>query len=292
MNKPFFSIIIPTFNRYNSLKQAVRSVLSQSYKDFELIIIDDGSTDETSEIKNAFHGKLKYVRQENSGVSSARNKGISISDGTYIAFLDSDDLWLPSKLQAQSDFIKNNSGIRLHQTDETWIRNGIKVNPMKKHAKRSGDIFIDSLGLCLISPSAVVLGKSLFEEYGLFDENMPVCEDYDLWLRISAFEKIGLIPDQLIIKHGGHEDQLSRKFSGMDRFRIYSILKLLETSGNTIKTEYRIAAEECLIRKCLILKNGAVKSGNNTLVELLDKITADIKVKAFCNKDYQNLLKL
>ena len=292
MNVPYFSIIIPAFNRYSILIKAVESVLSQTYNNFELILIDDGSTDKTPEIKDIFNQKLKYIRQENSGVSSARNKGISIAEGTHIAFLDSDDLWLPSKLQAQADFIKKNPEILIHQTDETWIRNGIRVNPMKKHAKRSGNIFIDSLELCLVSPSAVVMQKSLFDIYGLFDEDMQVCEDYDMWLRISAYEKIGLISDQLIIKHGGHDDQLSKKFLGMDRFRIYSILKLLESSGESLKIEYRNAASESLLRKCSILKKGAVKSGNETLIEILDQIEIDVSRNFYKCKKYKSLLQL
>ncbi len=292
MNLPFFSVIIPAYNRFKSLTEAVESVLSQTYNHFELIVIDDGSTDDTPLIKEIFHDKIKYFFQKNSGVSSARNCGISSAEGTHIAFLDSDDLWLPSKLQAQADFIKNNPEILIHQTDETWIRNGIRVNPMKKHAKRDGNIFIDSLELCLVSPSAVVMHKSLFDKYGLFDGNMQVCEDYDMWLRISAYEKFGLISDQLIIKHGGHEDQLSRKFSGMDRFRIYSILKLLESSGESLKKEYRNAAEESLLRKCSILKNGAVKRGNDILINTLEKLSADIKNKTYSSIKYKYLIQL
>jgi glycosyltransferase involved in cell wall biosynthesis len=292
MDNPFFSVIIPSYNRYNRLIQAIESVLSQSFRDFELIVIDDGSTDNTPEIKDIFNGKIKYFRQENSGVSSARNKGISSANGMYIAFLDSDDLWLPSKLQVQADYIKKNPEILIHQTDETWIRNGVRVNPMKKHAKRDGSIFISSLELCLVSPSAVVIHKCLFDKYGLFDEDMPVCEDYDMWLRISAHEKIGLIPDQLIIKQGGHEDQLSRKFNSMDRFRIYSILKFLESSGETLKSEYRNAAVESLLRKCSILKNGAIKRGNSVLIETLENITSDISKTSYSRINYRNLLKI
>ncbi len=292
MNAPFFSVIIPAYNRYSSLTKAVESVLSQTYNNFELIVIDDGSADETPEIKDIFNQKIKYIRQENSGVSSARNTGVSISEGTHIAFLDSDDLWLPSKLQAQADYIKKNPEILIHQTDETWIRNGIRVNPMKKHAKRGGNIFIDSLELCLVSPSAVVMHKNLFDKYGNFDEDMQVCEDYDMWLRISAYEKIGLISDQLIIKHGGHEDQLSRKFQGMDRFRIYSILKLLESSGESMKIEYRNSAAENLLRKCSILKKGADKRGNDALIKILEQIEIDAGRNIYTCKIYKSLLQL
>ena len=226
---PLFSVIIPTFNRKEETARAVRSVLAQTLSDHEIIVVDDGSTDGTPLLREEFGGRIIYLSQKNSGVSSARNRGIRESSSRYIAFLDSDDLWLPDKLAAHREFLARNGGMAIHQTNETWIRKGRRVNPMNRHRKPSGHIFIASLDLCLVSPSAVCMERSLFDRYGLFDELLPACEDYDLWLRISSREPVGLIDRELTVKHGGHDDQLSKKFWGMDRFRLYAILKF---SGN------------------------------------------------------------
>lgn len=287
---PFFSVIIPSYNRYESLKQAIGSVLSQSFKDFELIVVDDGSTDQTAETAAGYKNKIIFIRQENKGVSAARNLGVSISGAPYIAFLDSDDVWMQNKLEAHSEYIKNNPNIQIHQTDELWVRNGSLVNPMKKHAKIEGHIFIPSLDLCLVSPSAVVLSRSLFDSAGMFDEKMPTCEDYDLWLRISWREKVGLIGKKLLIKSGGHHDQLSKKYWGMDRFRVYSIVKLLSSYRDVIPSEYRMAAEKSAKDKCRILLTGAEKRGKSEFVCLLNNTIRFIDEGNYSSIDVQSLL--
>ena len=287
----FFSIIIPSYNRYKTLKAAVDSVLSQTFRDFELIVVDDGSTDDTSEIKNEYGSSIKYVRQENFGVSKARNTGIINSCSPYIAFLDSDDVWKENKLEEHYSFIKENPDIMIHQTDEIWIRNGKRVNPKKRHQKKEGHIFIDSLDLCLISPSAVVLNRKLFEEYGMFDENLPVCEDYDLWLRITCEKSIGLIDKKLTIKYGGHESQLSRSYPMMDIYRIYSILKLLKDKGGTLKPEYLRMAEEAVKKKCGIINSGALKRDKIKLTRHLQKIIISLDEHSYNNIDFENLLR-
>lgn len=281
---PFFTVIIPTYNRYNTVKHAIDSVLLQSYKDFEIIVVDDGSVDTTPLIESEYHGLIRYIRQSNHGVSNARNTGIVQSASPYIAFLDSDDLWLPKKLQEQRNFIEENPDIQIHQTDEMWIKNGRRVNPMDKHAKASGDIFLKSLEMCMISPSSVVIKRELFETCGMFDEDLPVCEDYDLWLRVTSREKVGLIKKNLIKKFGGHESQLSRSFWGMDRFRVYSIIKLLKNEGKTIKPEYYLEARNTALAKCRILFNGAGKRGN---LEFAGKVSGIIDCLEA--EDYNNI---
>jgi len=183
---PLVSVIIPTYNRALYLKEAIDSVLSQDFCDFELIVVDDGSTDATSDIIDSYNGAFRYICQRHRGVSAARNTGISHAKGTFVAFLDSDDLWLPKKLSAQVDFFREHPEALICQTEEIWIRNGTRVNSKKRHKKYSGDIFEKALPLCIVSPSAVMIKKNLFDLVGLFDESLPVCEDYDLWLRISA----------------------------------------------------------------------------------------------------------
>ena len=225
------SIIIPTFNREAYLPKAVESVITQSYKDWELLIIDDCSNDDTyfSVLPYLKDCRIKYFylskNKGSFGVSFARNYGIKMSKGNYISFLDSDDYWLPDKLEKQLNFlIKNN--LFICQTEEIWIRNNKFVNPKKKHKKIGGDIFEKSLELCMVSPSAVMLHKSIFEKLGLFDESLIACEDYDLWLRISLFYHIGLLEEKLVVKRGGHDSQLS-KTPALDKYRIYSMHKLL-----------------------------------------------------------------
>lgn len=255
---PLVSIIIPTYNRGWILKEAINSVLAQDFTDFELIVVNDGSTDKTQDILNTYNEDIRALRQNNQGVSAARNAGIASALGRFIAFLDSDDLWLPKKLSTQIDFFKSNRDALICQTDEIWIRNGVRVNPKKRHKKFSGDLFKRSLSLCLISPSAVMIKRSLFEEVGVFDETLPACEDYDLWLRISCRYPVHLIKTPLIIKRGGHDDQLSSA-SGLDRFRIEALKKIIES--NLLSKEQYSAAAKVLKQKCAIYANGCLKRG-------------------------------
>ena len=255
---PTVSVVIPTYNRWPLLGDAIDSVLSQTFADFELIVIDDGSTDETPRHLARYGSSLRVISQRNRGVSTARNRGVSVARAPYIAFLDSDDLWLRSKLQEQISFMLADPALGICQTDEMWIRNGSRVNPKAKHSKPSGDIFRRSLEFCLVSPSAVMMKKALFEQVGGFDETFPVCEDYDLWLRIAVDHEVSLIPRNLVIKRGGHADQLSHSRWGMDRYRVLALQKLL---GAGVPDEKRGAIVAVLQRKLQILANGARKRG-------------------------------
>jgi glycosyltransferase involved in cell wall biosynthesis len=255
---PCISVVIPTYNRCEFLKEAIDSVRSQNFADFEIIVVDDGSTDKTRGLLSAYGDQIITVYQENKGVSAARNAGISIATGTYIAFLDSDDMWLPEKLSCQVDFFVSHPEVVICQTDEIWIRNGVRVNPKNRHKKPSGMIFQPSLQLCLVSPSAVMIQKSLFAKVGLFNEAFPACEDYDLWLRIGLYYPIHLIDRQLVVKRGGHDDQLSRN-PGLDRYRIQSIVSILET--HPLPHHDYQAAVDVLTEKCRIYAAGCIKRG-------------------------------
>lgn len=255
---PQVSVIITTYNRAAMVVEAVESVLAQEITDFELIVIDDGSTDETEERLSVFESRLKYYQQENAGVSAARNRGLEIASAPLVAFLDSDDLWLPAKLQVQHKYLKKNPEIHICQTEEIWWRNGRRVNPKKHHQKPSGDIFRRSLDLCLVSPSAVMVRGSLLEKVGYFDEELPAAEDYDLWLRVSVEYPVVLLPSPLVIKRGGHADQLSAR-SGIDRYRINALEKLLQ-SGRLSTRQYK-DTWKALQRKCQIYGEGCRKRG-------------------------------
>ncbi|MFW6271710.1 MAG: glycosyltransferase [Desulfosalsimonas sp.] len=268
---PLVSVIIPVYNRGKWIKKAVDSVLSQDYRPFEIIVVDDGSTDETSEILSSYGKNIRIIRQPNSGVSSARNRGADAARGEWLAFLDSDDYWLAGKIAAQVEFFRKNPEIKICQTEETWIRKGRRVNPGRRHRKLAGMIFEDSLLLCLISPSAVMMHRSLFNEHGGFDETLPACEDYDLWLRITCTEPVGLLKTPLIVKQGGHPDQLSAA-PGLDRFRIKSIAAIM-ASGRLNPSQYEAAAR-VLEEKCRIYAKGCEKRGKFKEAEYYRKLAA------------------
>ena len=270
------SVIIPTYNRADFISECVQSVLAQTLPAREVIIVDDGSTDATYNILNdlGFNSistrktVLRYIFQKNKGVSSARNLGIKEAKSEYIALLDSDDCWLKGKLDRQviafRDDIQNR---RLCHTDEIWVRNGIRVNQHKKHKKSGGNVFQSCLKLCCISPSSTMLHRSVFEDFGFFDEDLPACEDYDFWLRYSSKEEVIFINEPLIIKKGGHSDQLSGVHWGMDRFRIYALEKILNEPD--LKLGYRIAAIREIILKMEILINGSQKRKKMVYAETL-----------------------
>lgn len=258
--KPQVSVIIPTYNRAEVLPRALKSVLAQQNVSFEILVADDGSSDGSEALIRKEFPQVSYFYQKNQGPSAARNRGIEKARSEWIAFLDSDDEWMPGKLEAQLSFMDGQ--YRIAQTDEIWIRNGKRVNPMNKHKKYGGWIFEKCLPLCNVSPSAVMIHKSLFEESGLFDESLPACEDYDLWLRIAAKNPIGLLEKPYLIKYGGHEDQTSRKYPAMDQFRIQSLLKILKSG--TLNTEQTQAARMMLEEKSRIFIQGALKRGRQS----------------------------
>jgi glycosyltransferase involved in cell wall biosynthesis len=258
MNKPLISVIIPTFNRAKVIKRAVNSVLGQTFKGFECIVVDDGSTDETELVLQELTNKIRVIRTENRGVSVARNLGAAQAGGTFIAFLDSDDEWKKDKLTKQIAYMKE-SGLRISQTDETWVRKGKFVNKSAKYIRPSGDIFYNCLEVCAVTPSSVMMEKTLFFEYGGFDESFPVCEDYDLWLRMSLKERFGLIDEPLIIKYGGNEDQLSNS-SCLDKYRIISLFNMLNKNCE-LSAKQEKALREVLTKKVKIYTEGAKKRG-------------------------------
>lgn len=264
------SVVIPSFNRAHVLPRAIDSVLAQSLAVDEIIVVDDGSTDDTAALIQSRYPQVRYFQQANAGVSAARNRGIREAQGEWIALLDSDDEWLPTKLSTQFVHLREAPGHKLIHSDEIWIRNGERVNQMKKHTKKGGWVYQHCLPLCAISPSASLLHHSLFEELGLFDETLPACEDYDMWLRITARYPVLYCDTPLILKYGGHEDQLSQKHWGMDRFRIRALQKSLSQAD--LKNDDRIAAQKMLRHKLKIMLKGAEKHQNQALIDELQPL--------------------
>lgn len=255
------SVIIPAFNRRDFLREALRSVFDQTSPPLEVLVVDDGSTDGTAATVESEFPAARILSQPNQGPSAARNLGIRSARGEWLAFLDSDDLWHPRKLERQVAELARRPRYRIAYTDEIWIRRGVRVNPGKVHRKYSGWIFHRCLPLCIISPSSVIIHREIFEEAGRFDEALPVCEDYDLWLRLGARYPIYFQEEKLITKRGGHPDQLSNREWGNDRFRIAALRKILDDTTGWFSADHKRQAREWLQVKCAILAQGCRKRG-------------------------------
>ena len=266
----FISVVIPTFNRRDYLARAIESVMSQSFSAMECIVVDDGSTDGTAQWLHDTYPEVICVTQSQQGVSAARNHGIRLAKGDWIAFLDSDDAWYPDKLASQVNALSASPSSMLCHTNEHWYRHGKRVNPMKKHTKLGGSIFQACLDLCLISPSSVLINKDFLRNIGGFNEQMPACEDYDLWLRITAQHSVLYLEQPLTIKYGGHADQLSQAHWGMDRFRIQSLIRVIK-SGQ-LNASDKAAACRVLRRKTTIFLNGAIKRNKHRDVTYYESI--------------------
>ena len=259
------SVIIPTLNRINTLQRAIDSVIAQSFKSIEIIVVDNGSSDGSVNMLKKNYPTVKLIHEHKSGVSASRNKGIMYAKNTWIAFLDSDDAWDQKKLEKQINLLHNSHDkYRLIHTNEIWIRNGKKINQMKKHQKFGGYIFNECLALCCISPSSVLIDRRIFDDMGLFNENLPVCEDYDMWLRICSKEEVLFIDEKLTFKYGGHKDQLSKSYWGMDRFRVNSIENLI--LNYDLNTDQKNKSMATLIKKLKIIINGAKKRNNSSVI--------------------------
>jgi glycosyltransferase involved in cell wall biosynthesis len=265
------SVIIPTYNRAAFLIEAIASVFDQEHfrrpggeNAFELLVVDDGSDDETRHVTESFGQGAIYLHQPHKGVSAARNLGLRRARGEFIAFLDSDDLWKKEKIGIQMAFLKAFPAAKVCYTEEIWLRRGVRLNPHRKHQKPSGWIFDKVLPLCLLSLSSCLFRREVFSEVGLFDETLPVCEDYDFGIRLASKHPVYLIPAALIIKRGGHPDQLSHQYWGMDRFRVRALQKAL---GLDLAPWQVDLVKKELVRKCRILIRGFENRGNSLAAE-------------------------
>ncbi len=272
---PLVSVIIPVYNRFEMAKEAVSSVIGQTFRDLELIIIDDGSIDMTSLLPTYYNDDLrvKYIKIKHSGMPGlVRNRGVDTAQGKYIAFLDSDDLWVSGKIEKQIKYLEKNPSCRIVHTRETWIRNGKTVSQSGFNHKRSGNIFSDALEKCIIGPSTVLMEKSLYSELGGFDEDLEIAEDYELWLRLCNSNSVGYIDEPLVTKRAGHGDQLSEKYEQIEIFRIRGLQNLVEQKY--FSSENQKLAEQELARKCRIYAAGCRKRNKKEEAELHESIAA------------------
>lgn len=276
------SAVIPTYNRAELVGQAVQSVLDQQSRADEIWVIDDGSTDDTPAVLAQFGDKIQIHRQEHHGVSAARNTGIRLSHNEWLAFLDSDDLWKPKKLLRQRQELAQYPEMRVCYTDEEWRRNGRWKNPKMIHAKFSGWIYEKCLPLCIISPSSVIVHRSVFDEVGMFDENLPACEDYELWLRVSSRMPVLFLPERLIVKRAGEWLQLSQQHS-LDKFRIQALVKRL--NSGELSPEQRDATHAVMAEKTRVYALGCRKHGREEELAWLNELLSRVEnsYKASCS---------
>jgi glycosyltransferase involved in cell wall biosynthesis len=271
---PKVSVVIPNWNRRDLLPEAVRSVLLQSFGDFELIVADDGSTDGSLQALGPLSAdpRLRIITPPRSGMPGAvRNRGVEAARGRLVAFLDSDDIWLPGKLRAQLELMESLPGCRLVHGREVWLRGEKIVSQKGQRHGRSGDVFADALEKCMIGPSTVLMEKSLFEESGGFREDMEIAEDYELWLRITDRHPVGYLQEPCIVKRAGEWGQLSEKYGQIEKFRIEGLLKLVE-SRTFAEPLHRRMAEAVLARKCSIYAAGCRKRGRSAEAERFESI--------------------
>lgn len=228
MNNPLISIVIPVYNGEKYVAEAINSAFSQTYKNFEIIVINDGSTDKTENRLQSYMSRITYVKQLNRGVGVARNVGIKIAGGEWIAFLDHDDIWKEEKLEKQVEYIENNPDIDLvHAGIENFNETGIiREDVNELHDFRAKNRFRDFLSGNRVYVQTVVVKKNLILRIGLFDESSIVssCEDYDLWIRLSKIANFGYLPYPLT-RYRVHSDQASKRIGHMLEAELYVIRK-------------------------------------------------------------------
>lgn len=262
------SVVIPSYNRKDFLKRSIDSAINQTKKPLEVIVVDDGSTDGTETMIKSDYDFVKFIKQKNKGVSAARNIGIKVSIGEWICFLDSDDEWKKDKLEKQINAMKSNPGYKFFHSNEIWIKNGIRINQKKKHKKYGGDIFDKCLDMCRISPSSVMINKTVFDEVGNFNEDLVVCEDYELWLRICDKYRVFFIDEPLIIKYGGHQGQLSYSIESIENHRIKALEYLILENLNRKNKRHAI---QMLLSKLNIYLKGLVKRRKNDEIAVYEE---------------------
>lgn len=233
---PEISVIVPTYNYAHFIGDCLDSIFAQTYKDFEVIVIDDGSTDDTARVLEKYKGEIRYIYQENKGLPAARNTGIQAAQGEYLAFLDSDDLWLPEKLDEQIRFLRNDTDMGIIFSDASAFneKGMIRKSILKEENICTGFCFQRLfMGNYLVMPTVMIRKRCLVES-GLFDESLTAVEDYDLWLRISLFYKIGFV-DKVLAMYRVHPSNMSGDFCRLMDNEIKVIQKIVRLHPGPVK---------------------------------------------------------
>lgn len=273
---PTVSIIIPTYNRAHLLGRAIQSVLNQTYKDFELIVVDDGSTDNTEQIVRSFSDeRIRYVRhKKNKGVAAARNTGIKTARGEYMAFQDSDDEWLPEKLEKQTGIFETAlPEVGVVYTGVHRLKNNRKAYiPSSGITQKEGYIFSSLLKGNFISTPAALVKKECFQRAGMFDERFPSAEDRELFIRISKYYQFRCIDEPLVIAY--HQpDSISANQSA----RVRALELIYEKHFEDIKKDRRVLASHCLNLGHHLCAGGELNRGRNYLIKAVKAHPLNIK---------------
>ena len=274
---PTVSIIIPTYNREHLLGRAIQSILNQTYQDFELIIVDDGSTDNTEKLVRKFNSeRIKYIRHgENKGPSTARNTGIKSAKGDYIAFQDSDDEWMPEKLEKQIgafEVAPPEVGI-VYTGWYAVINNKKRYLPPAGVNPKDGDLFSTLLRRSLLGTPAALIKRECFERAGMFDERFPPAEDWELFLRMSKFYQFKYINEPLVMYYR-QLDSIS-----IDQTALIRASKLLlETYFEDIKRDKRVLANYYFILGHLLCSYGELTQGRSYCIRSIKACPVNIKV--------------
>lgn len=271
------AVVIPVFNRAELLPRAVESVLAQTFRPTELVVVDDGSNERYGATREKLEAAgFRWLElSRNQGVAAARNAGAALTSSEWIAFLDSDDEWHSEKLARQLAWHEANPEVRISQTRENWVRSGVPVNKPDHWEPVESDMAGASRRRCMIGPSCVMMRRDLWSEVGGFDPRYRVCEDFELWLRITALNRVGLVDGEaLVTKYGGHRDQLSTTTPALDRYRIVALLEMLGRGG--MKEDDRIDIIAVIGEKANIVAKGAEKRGEVVRADFYRRL-ADLK---------------
>jgi len=230
MKYPLVSVIIPAYNAEKFLEEAINSVLNQTYPNMEIIVIDDGSTDNTKSKVLSFKN-IRYIYQKHSGIAEARNRGIENAEGEYIAFLDADDLWMPHKTEIQLNFLLKNPEYAAVSTDWLIFENGKIISESylsSRYIDPQKSFYENLLRENIALTSSVIAKKDVIVKVGMFDTSFCTYEDRDLMLRISAEYKFGLI-NEVLVKKRNHPSQATKSIENIMLGQIHLYTKIRKT---------------------------------------------------------------
>ena len=265
-------VLIPTRDRPSLTLEAIVSVTNQTYTNWECLVIDDGSNQENYDLLTKKLKPIPNVKVSRNDISkgpaACRNFALRITDYNYVAFLDSDDLWMKEKLEKQVNALEQRNKEWIH-CNELWMRNNKTVNQKKIHRKQGGLFWKRSVSRCLISPSAVLFKRAFFQELGGFKESFPVAEDYELWLRALEKNSVGYLSEPLVLKRAGDWQQLS-SIQEIDRYRVLALHRALRRlracTGKANRVRLNKLIEEGL-KKTQVLVAGAKKHKSHRLAQ-------------------------